>query len=59
MITVHYIIDNESWSDEEFNNDQDTDREFIITREMIQELLEQKVELNDGDEIADFYTTNY
>jgi hypothetical protein len=59
MIKVHYIIDNDEWTDEQFNNEQDTDRTFVITREMIQELLEQKVELEKGVEINDFHITTY
>jgi len=58
MIKINYIIDNDSWSDEEFNNQQDTDRIFVITREMIEELIYQNVEFEEGTDIADFYVEN-
>jgi len=59
MITVDYIIDNENWSDEEFDEQQETDRSFIITKEMIIELIQQNVKLNKGDEITEVWVTNH
>ncbi len=59
MIKINYTLDNENWSDEEFNNQQETDKVFVITREMIEELIYQNVKLEEDTHIADFYVENY
>jgi hypothetical protein len=59
MVKVDYIIDNETWSDEEFDKQQEVDRSFIITEEMIIQLIKQNVKLGNGDDIAEVYVTKY
>jgi hypothetical protein len=48
-IKVEYIIDNDNWTEEEYEQNQDIDREFIITWEMIENLILQNSNLEPGD----------
>lgn len=49
MIKVEYYIDNDDLSDEEFENQEP--KEFIITKDMIIDLLYDHVKMNKGDTI--------
>lgn len=40
-IKVEYLLDNEDWSDEEFEQAQDVKNEFIITESMIENLIRE------------------
>ena len=48
-IVLEYIIDNEDWTDQEYEDNQDIDRTLEITEEMLRALILQNVELQPGD----------
>jgi len=48
-IILEYIIDNEDWSDQEYEDNQDIERTLEITEEMLRALILQNVELQPGD----------
>ena len=48
-IILEYIIDNEDWSDQEYEDNQDVERTLEITDEMLKALILQNVELQPGD----------
>ena len=48
-IILEYIIDNEDWSDQEYEDNQDVERTLEITDEMLRALILQNVELQPGD----------
>ena len=48
-IVLEYIIDNEDWSDQEYEDNQDVERTLEITEEMLRALILQNVELQPGD----------
>ena len=48
-IVLEYIIDNEDWSDQEYEDNQDVERTLEITDEMLKALILQNVELQPGD----------
>lgn len=48
-IVLEYIIDNEDWSDQEYEDNQDVERTLEITDEMLRALILQNVELQPGD----------
>jgi hypothetical protein len=48
-IILEYIIDNEDWSDQEYEDNQDVERTLEITDEMLKALILQHVELQPGD----------
>lgn len=48
-IKVDFILDNDSWTEEEFEENQEIDREFIITEEMIINLITQNAKFELGD----------
>lgn len=52
-IKVEYILDNNNWSDDEFEKAQDTDNHFYITMDMISDLIHQNVSLNEGDFVSE------
>jgi len=52
-IRVEYVLDNDAWSDEDFDKAQDEDRIFTITKDMIIDLIEQNCKLDKGDYITD------
>jgi len=47
-IKINYILDNPNWTDAEYEDAQDIDREFILTEDMIIDLIHQSVKL-DGE----------
>lgn len=53
-IKIEYIVDNESWTEEEFEANQDIDREFFITEDMIIDLIKQNSNLGLGDFIHSY-----
>lgn len=48
-IILEYIIDNDAWSDQEYEDNQDVERTLEITDEMLRALILQNVELQPGD----------
>ena len=48
-IVLEYIIDNEDWSDQEYEDNQDVERKLEVTEEMLRALILQNVELQPGD----------
>ena len=54
-IKIEYILDNNDWSDEQFEDAGDTRNEFTITDEMIKLLIRENVKLKQGDFIAEIY----
>ena len=48
-IVLEYIIDNEDWTDQEYEDNQDIERTLEITEEMLRALILQNVELQPGD----------
>jgi hypothetical protein len=48
-IVLEYIIDNEDWTDQEYEDNQDVERTLEITEEMLRALILQNVELQPGD----------
>ncbi len=48
-IILEYIIDNEDWSDQEYEDNQDIERTLEVTDEMLRALILQHVELQPGD----------
>jgi ERCC4-related helicase len=58
-IKIVYITDNEDWSDERFEEEQENDKVFIITPEMINDLLKRHLSLEEGEFIAEFYPRSF
>ena len=58
-ITVEFVLDNDSWSDEEFNKAQDKDNIFIITKDMIEDLIYQNCNLEKGDYIQSIFIKSF
>jgi len=54
-ITVSYILDNDNWTDKQFEDNQDTENLFEITEEMIKDLIRENVKLGEGDWIDQVY----
>ena len=48
-IVLEYVIDNEDWSDQEYEDNQDIERTLEITEEMLRALILQNVELQPGE----------
>jgi hypothetical protein len=48
-IIVEYIIDNEDWSEQEFEDNQDTERTLEITEDMLEDLILQNSNLQPGE----------
>ena len=48
-IVLEYIIDNEDWSDQEYEDNQDVERKLEVTEEMLRGFILQNVELQPGD----------
>ena len=47
-LKLNYILDNPNWTDAEYEDAQDIDRVFILTEDMIIDLIRQSVKLEDG-----------
>lgn len=45
-LKITYILDNPNWSDAEYEDAQDIDRELILTEEIIIDLIHQSVKLD-------------
>jgi hypothetical protein len=58
-ITIDYVLDNDNWSDEDFNKAQDIDRQFIITKDMIEDLIYQNCNLEKGDYISSIFIKSF
>ena len=58
-ITIDYVLDNDNWSDEDFNKAQDIDRQFIITKDMIEDLIYQNCNLEKGDYISSIFIKRF
>lgn len=58
-ITIDYVLDNDSWSDEDFNKAQDVDRQFIITKDMLEDLIYQNCNLEKGDYISSIFIKSF
>lgn len=52
-IKVRYYLDNDTWSDEEFEDAGDIENVFVITKDMINDLIREKVKLSKGDFISE------
>lgn len=51
-IIVEYVIDNDSWTEQEFEDNQDIERTFHITEQMLIDLIHQNVELGEGNFVS-------
>lgn len=51
-IIVEYVVDNDNWTEQEFENNQDIERTFHITEEMLIDLIQQNVELEEGNFVS-------
>lgn len=51
-ITVEYVVDNDNWTEQEFEDNQDIERTFHITEEMLIDLIQQNVELEEGNFVS-------
>ena len=47
-LKLTYILDNPNWIEAEYEDAQDIDRVFILTEDMIIDLIRQSVKLEDG-----------
>lgn len=47
-IKINYILDNPEWTDAEYEDAQDVNREFTLTEDMIIDLIRQSVKLEHG-----------
>ncbi len=47
-LKLNYILDNPNWTDAEYEDAQDIDRVFILTEDMIINLIRQSVKLEEG-----------
>ncbi len=54
-IKVRYILDNENWSDGQYEDAQDIENEFEITEDMIVDLIRQNSNLEKGDYVESVY----
>jgi hypothetical protein len=48
-ITLDYCLNNEDWTEQEFEDNQDIERIFHITEQMLIDLIHQSIELSPGD----------
>lgn len=51
-IIVEYVVDNDDWTEQEFEDNQDIERTFHITEEMLIDLIQQNVELEEGNFVS-------
>ena len=51
-IIVEYVVDNDNWTEQEFEDNQDIERTFHITEEMLIDLVQQNVELEEGNFVS-------
>lgn len=51
-IIVEYVVDNDNWTEQEFEDNQDIERTFHITEEMLIDLIQQNVELEEGNFVS-------
>jgi len=58
-IRVEYVLDNDDWSDKDFDKAQDEDRIFTITKDMIIDLIEQNCNLDKGDYITSIFIKSF
>lgn len=58
-VRVEYVLDNDDWSDKDFNKAQDEDRIFTITKDMIIDLIEQNCNLDRGDYITSIFIKSF
>lgn len=52
-IKVRYYLDNDTWSNEEFEDAGDIKNVFTITGDMINDLIRKRVKLSKGDFISE------
>ena len=57
-IIIEYTIDNEAWSDEDYELEQNIVKEFIITGEMIKDLIQNYIKLEPGDYVDNITRIN-
>jgi hypothetical protein len=50
---IRYYLDNNAWTDEQFEDAQDIENVFTITEDMIVDLIRGRVELEPGDFISE------
>lgn len=50
MIKINYVIESDGMTNEEYENQEE--REFIISKDMLYELVQENVTLNKGEEIS-------
>ena len=48
-IIVEYVVDNEDWTEQEFEDNQDTERTLEITQDMLEDLILQNSNLQPGE----------
>lgn len=48
-IILEYCLDNDDWTEKEFEDNQDIERTFHITEQMLIDLVHQSIELSPGD----------
>lgn len=48
-IILDYCLDNDDWTEQEFEDNQDIERSFYITEQMLIDLIHQNIELSPGD----------
>jgi hypothetical protein len=58
MIKIQYLLDNDDWTDKQYEDDQDNERIFTITKTMIKELIYENVKLPEGCYIDEVYLNN-
>jgi hypothetical protein len=58
-ITIDYVLDNDNWSAEDFDKAQDVDRQFVITKDMIEDLIYQNCKLEEGDYISSIFIKSF
>lgn len=57
MIKINYVIERDDMTDEEYENQEE--QEFIVTEDMLYELVKENISLGKGEEICweNFYVT--
>lgn len=48
-VILDYCLDNDDWTEQEFEDNQDIERSFHITEQMLINLIQQSIELTSGD----------
>lgn len=50
---IRYYLDNDAWTDEQFEDAGDIENVFTITEDMINDLIRERVKLSKGDFISE------